>query len=179
MNTTPKNKLTLEESKLLNGLRQYLDVELYYYGSIQRNDYITGKSDVDVAIFTDNEKSMLIKMQHYLNVPRDKFKKVLWKLKKKNTLIYGYKIKYETETMRIEFAIYNEKSKDDIIEFQNNGIIIPPYISWVLNILKIIYYQLHMISLSNYSYLKEKIFAFIRNDGKEEQFIVLRDTKVR
>ena len=81
--------------------------------------------------------------------------------------------------MRIEFAIYNEKSKDDIIEFQNNGIIIPPYISWVLNILKIIYYQLHMISLSNYSYLKEKIFAFIRNDGKEEQFIVLRDTKVR
>jgi predicted nucleotidyltransferase len=175
MNTTTKNQLTLEESKLLNGLKQYLDVELYYYGSIQRNDYIPGKSDIDVAIFTNNEQDILIKMQHYLNVPRYKFKKVLWKLQKNNYVTYGYKLKYNTKTMHIEFAIYNEKSKDDIIKFQSDVITIPSHITWLLNILKIIYYQFHLITLSTYNYLKRKIFSFVNNNGKEEQFIILNE----
>ena len=36
-------------------LENYLDDELYFYGSVNRSDYIHGKSDIDVAIFTDNE----------------------------------------------------------------------------------------------------------------------------
>jgi len=175
MNTTTKNRLTLEESKLLNGLKDYLDVDFYYYGSIQRSDYIPGKSDIDVAIFTNNEKSILMKMQHYLNVNRNKFKKVLWKMQKNNTITYGYKLKYNTKNMHIEFAIYNEKSKDDLIEFQSNAITIPVYLVWVLNILKIIYYQFHLISYYNYNYLKRKIFSFGTSNGIDEQFIVLKE----
>ena len=175
MNTTPKNKLTLEESKLLNGLKQYLDVEFYYFGSIQRNDYIPGKSDIDIAIFTNNEKSILLKMQHYLNIPKDNIKQTIWKLLKKSTVVYGYKIKYDTETMHLEFAIYNEKSKNDIINNPSNSIIIPQYVIWLLHILKILYYQLHLISLSTYRYLKRKIFSFSTNDGVDEMFVILNN----
>ena len=174
METTTKNKLTLEEEKLLNGLSNYLDIPFYYYGSVQRSDYIPGKSDIDIAIFTDNEKSLMVKMQHYLHVKKDSFKRVLWKLKKNNTVTYGYKLKYYKKNgMQIEFAIYDEKFKNDIIEFQNQTISIPFYITWMLNILKIIYYKFNLISLPFYNSLKRKIFSLGDGTGTEEQFIVL------
>ena len=177
MNTTTKNKLSLDEQKLLNGLSSYLDIEFYYYGSIQRDDYIPGKSDIDVAIFSPNEKSILIKIQHYLHVEKDEFTRVLWKLKKNNIITYGYKLKYEKDNMHIEFAIYNEKSKDDIIEYQDATIKIPFYITWLLTIFKFLYYQLNIISLPNYNYLKRKIFTYSKHtiDGKDELFIVLKN----
>jgi tRNA nucleotidyltransferase (CCA-adding enzyme) len=178
MNTTTKHKLSLDEQKLFNGLSNYLDVDFYYYGSIQRDDYIPGKSDIDVAIFTPNEKSILIKMQHYLNVDKDEFKRVLWKIKKNNIVTYGYKLKYEKDNMQIEFAIYNEKSKEDIKEFLDTDINIPFYIGLLLYILKFLYYQLNIISLPSYSYFKRKLFSYnktIASDGKEEQFIVLKN----
>jgi predicted nucleotidyltransferase len=177
MNTTTKNKLSLDEQNLLNGLSSYLDIEFYYYGSIQRDDYIPGKSDIDVAIFSPNEKSILIKIQHYLHVEKDEFTRVLWKLKKNNVITYGYKLKYEKDNMHIEFAIYNEKSKEDIIEFQNSTINIPFYVRWLLSMLKFLYYQLNIISLPSYAYFKRKIFAYTKKnvDGENEQFIVLKN----
>jgi hypothetical protein len=179
MDTISKNKLTLEEEKLLNGLSDSLELPLYYYGSIQRNDYVVGKSDIDVAIFTDNENSILMKMQNYLHVNRYNFTRVLWKLKNNNTVTYGYKLKYNKNNMHIEFAIYNQKFKSDIIAYQNTTISIPFYITWMLHILKIIYYQYNLISLPFYSYLKRKIFSLVDGSGKEEEFIVLRHNKIR
>ena len=51
-------------------LQNYLDTELYFYGSVNRSDYVHGKSDIDVAIFTDNEYSTISKLQHFLHVKR-------------------------------------------------------------------------------------------------------------
>ena len=177
MNTTSKNKLSLDEEKLLNGLSNYLDIQFYYYGSIQRNDYIQGKSDIDVAIFTNNEKSVLLKMQHYLKVEKDDFKRVLWKLKKNNSITYGYKLKYSKNNMQIEFAIYNETSKEDIIQYQDNTIKIPFYVAWLLSILKTLYYNWNIISPTVYMYLKRKIFSYgsCQANGEDEQFIVLKN----
>jgi predicted nucleotidyltransferase len=177
MNTIPKNKLTLEEEKLLNGLRKYLDTDLYFYGSIQRADYISGKSDIDIAIFSPNEKSILIKMQHYLHVDNDKFKRVLWRLKKNKTITYGYKLKYEFNNIYLEFAIYNEKAKDDVIEFQDNTINIPFYVGWLLYIIKFLYYQCNLLSLPTFYQLKRRVFAYgtIQGDGNDEEFIVLNN----
>jgi predicted nucleotidyltransferase len=180
MDITPKNKLTLEEHKLINGLSNYLDIQFYYYGSIQRDDYIPGKSDIDVAIFTDNEKSVIVKMQHYLKVEKEKFTKVLWKLKQHNTIIYGNKLKYDNEKndMHIEFAIYNEKSKEDIIKFQNETILIPFYITWIFTFLKVLYYQWNILPLPVFNYLKRVIFGMIGiGNDDNEKFIVLKQPK--
>ena len=51
-------------------LQNYLDTDLYFYGSVNRSDYVHGKSDIDVAIFTDNEYSTITKLQHFLHVKR-------------------------------------------------------------------------------------------------------------
>lgn len=177
MNTTTKNKLTYEEQKLVDGLSEYLDTELYYYGSIQRNDYVAGKSDIDVAIFTDNEKSVMLKLQNYLHVDKSNFRKVLWKLKQNDNITYGYKLKYETKTMHFEFAIYNIKSKKDVIAFQDTTILIPFYVTWILQILKLLYYQLKILPYNWYMDLKRNIFTWGTDDGHAEQFIVLKNDK--
>ena len=49
-------------------LQNYLDTDIYFYGSVNRTDYVPGKSDIDVAIFTDNEYSVITKLQHFLKI---------------------------------------------------------------------------------------------------------------
>ena len=62
------------QKKFFHNLSEYLETKMLYYGSIQRSDYVPGKSDIDVAIFTNNEKRVLLKMQHYLKVEKNDFK---------------------------------------------------------------------------------------------------------
>jgi predicted nucleotidyltransferase len=67
---TTKNKLSPYATTFFNKLGNYLDTKLYFYGSIQRDDYFTNDSDLDVAIFTDNTSSMLSKMINYFNIKK-------------------------------------------------------------------------------------------------------------
>ena len=95
-------------------MENYLDTELIYYGSVNRPDYVHDKSDIDVAIFTDNEYSIMAKLQHFLHVKQNAFDKVVWKLNGK--VLYGYKIKCEKYIdIRCEIAIYNNEYKDILL----------------------------------------------------------------
>ena len=100
-------------------LQEYLETDLYFYGSVTRSDYVPGKSDIDVAIFTDNEHSIISKLQHVLHVKRNEFKKVVWKLN--GNMIYGYKIKCdEYVDINCEISIYNNEFKKVLLdEYQN------------------------------------------------------------
>ena len=113
---TTKNDLPPNAKKFFHNLSEYLETKMLYYGSIQRSDYVPGKSDIDVDIFTDNEYSLMSKMQHYLHLSKSKFKKVVYIIDNKTT--NGYKVKYtnKAEQLKVEFAIYNEKFKDIIIK---------------------------------------------------------------
>ena len=68
-----KNKLLPYESDFFDKLSNYLETPLYFYGSIQRDDYFPGKSDIDVDIFTENMHSTISKMQNFLNVDKNNF----------------------------------------------------------------------------------------------------------
>jgi len=158
---TTRNKLTKEQKKIFDGLSDYLETKLYYYGSIQRPDYMQGKSDIDVDIFTDNESSTMAKLQHYLHIEKKSFKKVLWKLRNHNSeLVIGYKVKYKSDHLKAEFAIYNEKYKKYILEEHNSKIDLPFYFTWFLNLLKILYYQLNILPKPYFAYLKNKTINY-------------------
>ena len=88
---TTKNKLSQQESIFFEKLRNYLDTPLYFYGSIQRDDYLPQHSDIDVNIFSNDEKDIIIKLQNFLNVDRNNFKKTLLKMNNTNIIIPGYK----------------------------------------------------------------------------------------
>jgi len=159
--TKTKNKLPDTTNHFLTNLSDYLQTPLYFYGSIQRYDYFPGKSDIDIDIFTDNEKSTINTLSNYLQIDKKQFKKVIWQNDKKR-MIYGYKKYYTNELLdiKIEFAIYNEKYKKDVLESHEYKTNLPLHIVVLLYLLKFVYYKLHMIDSKMY----RKYKGYILND---------------
>lgn len=168
-----KNKLTHEQSNFFNELSNYLDTKLFYYGSVQRPDYIPGKSDIDVDIFTDNESSTISKLQHFLHIDKKKFKRVLWKMRQNKKLTTGHKINYNNSFLKAEFAIYNEKYKPYILEEHNSKSSLPFYSTWLLNLLKILHYQVGILPNSYYTFLKRKVLNYSVGVITDDEFVVL------
>lgn len=158
-------------------LQDYLDTDLYFYGSVNRPDYVHGKSDIDIAIFTDNEYSIMSKLQHYLHVPKKAFDKVVWKLE--GTMIYGYKIKCEkyvslNDIKKCEIAIYNNDFKDILLNDMQSYNKIPFHISVLLFILKTMYYTIPIISSNTYSLYKRYIFNKIMINKQNTVFFLMK-----
>ena len=108
---TTKHKLPENTNRFFINLSNYLDTQILFFGSVQRQDYFPGHSDIDIVIFTDNEKSLLTKLQHFLKVDRAKIKKTVMRLYHNNHVVHGYKLMYKNPELvaPIEMSIYNEK----------------------------------------------------------------------
>jgi len=159
---TTKNNLTDSQKLFFDDLSKYLDnTPIYFFGSIQRDDYFPGKSDIDVDIFTDNEQSIINKMQHFLHAKKSDFKKFVWRLNSNNNMIYGYKIMFKNpeDNFNTEFSIYNENAKEDILNEHRYKMVLPFYINWLLIILKNLYYTLNLIDKHYFRYLKKKLLT--------------------
>jgi hypothetical protein len=171
---TTINKLTEYETQFFNKLSNYLDTKLYFYGSIQRADYFPKSSDIDVDIFVENEKNAIQKIQHFLNIEKSKFRKIIYSLHKTNKVVYGYKVKYEdvTHNFTTELSIYNEKYKKDILLEHNYKTFLPSYITFLLYILKSLYYNLKILPTPFYNYIK-KIIINVLVEGKDCEFVTI------
>jgi hypothetical protein len=158
---TTKNKMSPNEELFFKELSNYLELPMYYFGSIQRADYFPGKSDIDIDIFTDNETSIVTKMQHFLHLKRSEFKKFVWRLNLNNKVVYGYKVMYKDPEQNIiaEFSIYNNNDKQDILKEHNQKKILPFYILWSLILLKILFYNMGIIDKHYFRYLKKKLLT--------------------
>ena len=174
---TTKNKLSDYEENFFLKLSNYLDTKLYFYGSIQRNDYFPGSSDIDVDVFSDNMTTTISKLQHFFGVKKSEFKKIVYKVRTSNKIIHGYKYKYNDPLNKLntEFSIYDEKYKDIVLLEHSSRIIIPFYISWMLIILKYLYYNIGIIPKKIYYYLKNKVIDSV--DGKNAVFVVIEIPK--
>jgi hypothetical protein len=164
-----KNKLTYNEKIFFDNLKVYIDKPIYFYGSIQRSDYLPGKSDVDIDIFTENETTTIYALCNYLNLNKSDFRKSVYKIK--NKIINGYKTKYidEKNEINTELAIYNIKNKEIILKEHSRNLVLPFYLSFVLTILKILYYNLQVISNESFKRCKQ----FLMNENNERKFIIL------
>jgi predicted nucleotidyltransferase len=158
-------------------LQNYLDTDLYFYGSVNRTDYVHGKSDIDVAIFTDNEYSTIAKLQHFLHVKRNAFDKIVWKLEGK--MIYGYKIKCDKYiNSKCEIVIYNNDFKEYLLNEMTKYNTIPFHIAILLFILKTLYYTFPILSSQTYSAYKRIVFNDIMLNKKNSVFFLLKQNKV-
>ena len=170
---TTKNPLPQNVKKFFYNLSEYLDTKLLYYGSIQRPDYVPGKSDIDVDIFTDNEYSLMNKLQHYLHLDKKSFKKFVYIIGDNTTT--GYKVKYKNddENLQVEFAIYNEKYRDIIIKDHTRKFVLPFYVTCLLCVIKFFYYTFPLLSKSFYIDAKKWILNSLYSPEINTQFIVL------
>jgi hypothetical protein len=170
---TTNNKLREKEYNFFYRLKNDLDTKIYFYGSIQRSDYIAGESDIDVDIFTNDEQGMMVKLGHYLKKDKSKFKKIVWRLRD-NRLVIGYKIMYhDKDGFNVEFSIYNERYKEEILREHKQKMKINILATFILYILKGIYYKLRIINQPTYAYIKKKVLSFGANVG-DDDFIVIR-----
>lgn len=166
-NITIKNKLTVPEKIFVENLSMYIDKPLYFYGSILRSDYIKGKSDIDIDIFTDNTSSTIQKIGNLLNVKKYQFKKFILKID--NLIVNGYKIKYKDDYINTEISVYDEKYKNIILKEHNIGYNLPLYASIALFIIKQLFYNFKLISSKTYKNCKR----FLMNKNAEMKFIEL------
>lgn len=155
------NKLNPIQRSFLNNLRNHMRCPIYIYGSVQRDDYMNGKSDIDICMFTDNMNLTLMKLCNYLRVERRSFQQIVWKLPSNNKILHGYKMKYDLDHHigPIEISIHNMKDREFIIEDKKGKLILPWYASWSLFIIKWVHYNTFVISADMYKYLKKKILS--------------------
>jgi len=157
-----KNKLPIKTHNFLNKLSNYLDTKLYFYGSVQRLDFFTNKSDIDICIFTDNTQTIIHKLSSFLHIEKNKIKKIFLNIKtneKKYEIVYCYKVMYKNPKLNLilEITVCNEKYKKVILNHYIQGSIIPIYIVLILIILKIMYYYLNLIPFKTYHKYKQII----------------------
>ena len=168
------NKLNKNTRQFFHRLSKYLDEKIYFYGSVQRMDYLPDKSDIDVCIFSDNEYSTMTKLQHFLRVSKNNFETFVKKCK--NNIVYGYKIEYThpTQPLKVELCIYNTKFKDII---QQDNVIktkIPIYIGWILYFIKWFYYEIPILSDNTYKKIKDYLLSYAYPEKKSNIFLVLK-----
>jgi hypothetical protein len=169
MDDVVKNRLTENERVFFDKLSLYIDTELYFYGSIQRPDYVKGKSDIDIDIFTDNDSSTIQKLCSFLHLKKGEFRKAVYKIN--NIMVYGYKTKYKDEknNINVEIAVYNDKYKSLVLYDHNNCRYLPLYVTISLFIIKFLYYTLGIMPDKMYKRCKQ----FLMNPGDELKFILL------
>ena len=165
--------LTFYQKKFFINMENYLDEKLYFYGSVIRDDYFAGKSDIDVCVFTNNVQDLKLKIQTFLKVDEiKKFKKVFWRLKDTNRLAKGYKIFYKNENITTEIAFYDIPFRDEILKDHYSKTYIPFYASVLLFLIKVLFYDLNILSQKQYAKLKKMIFAnFVAKEN--DDFVVI------
>ena len=171
---TTKNAMPEYNNIFFEKLKNYLDTTIYFFGSVQRDDYFPKSSDIDVAIFTDNINSTIVKLQSFLKVENKEFKKFVWRLNYDNSLVKGYKIMYKDleHDLIVEISIYDEKYKQSILNEHNGKSVLPFYSTCALVIIKYLFYTLNIMPKEWYIYLKKQLLTnliFI----KEDDFVVL------
>ena len=156
-------------------LQYYLDTELYFYGSVVRHDYVHNQSDIDVAIFTDNEYSTIAKLQHFLHVKRNAFDKVAWKLE--GRMLYGYKIKchkHVPELGKCEIVVYNNDFKDQLLHDMRRYVSLPLWVNILLFWLKTFHYTIPLLPEHVYSECKRTIFNKWMINKEDTVFFLLK-----
>jgi len=173
---TTKNEMPEYNKIFFEKMKNYLDTKIYFFGSVQRPDYFPVGSDIDVAIFTDNIKSTMTKLQSFLNAENSDFKKFVWRLNYDNSLVEGYKIIHREPAYNfvVEISIYDEKYKEGILNEHNGKTDLPFYATFSLIIIKFLFYTLNIIPAEWYRYLKEIILTKLILK-KEDDFVVLNN----
>ena len=106
---TTRNSLSEYAKICFNNLKNIINLPLYYYGSIQRIDYVENESDIDVSIYTDNVNHVKYAVQTFFGIENKKVKHIVMQVGDK--LIHGYKlvVKNKPQRFRAEISIFDKK----------------------------------------------------------------------
>lgn len=162
---TPKHPLTIQQSHFLSKLRNYLPEKLYFYGSILRDDFLPGISDIDILYFSkENLQSTVHKLYTLLNqdskATRIQMLHFLYHSSETKKVVSGYKIKYTNvdNGVIVEISMYDNENKELIMNEQLKKAKIPFYIVYAMLILKILAYKYRVLPEDTFRWIKDNLF---------------------
>lgn len=170
---TTKNAMPEYTNMFFNKLKNYLDTKIYFFGSVQREDYFPKQSDIDVAIFTDNIKRTLSQLKNFLQIDSSELHNIVWRLNVDDSLVNGYKVMYKEpeRNLVVEISIYDETFKHGILSEYNGKRELPSVVICLLMIIKYFHYSLSIIPNEWYTYLKRFVLSTVIF-LKEDDFVV-------
>jgi predicted nucleotidyltransferase len=173
---TTKHPMSEKANHFFKELSRVLETKMIFFGSIQRGDYFPGESDIDVDLFVENVYSTMSKLESYLRIPKTKFKKFVWKLYN-GRVAYGHKVMYKQpeDKFSVEFSIYDEKFKEDVLYEHRLKIHVPFYITWLLIAWKTLHYKWHVTSRETFKKWKKIILSTFMG-LPEDIFVVLDES---
>jgi len=171
-----KGNLREQDYYFLKQIQQYINTDLYFYGSVTRFDYFPGKSDIDVIIITDNVNSIVKQLQGYLKVNRDAIEKTINYMDDDNSMTYAYKINYTNleNELSLEIFVYDEKYREKLIRNINKKNNLPFYIIAILYIIKFITYTLRLLSEEQFKYVKNTFINLYMRQTTQKHMVNLK-----
>jgi hypothetical protein len=174
-----KDKLSENQYDYFVQLQEQIDLPLYFLGSITRCDYIKGKSDLDIEVFTDNLNSIVLKIEYLFDYYQRKTNRKFIVFEISNIPISGYKyyFKDKQRDVSFDFTIYNKACKNSVLHHRIIEKNLPYLLSIFLVMIKILYYHLSIISNTTYSYIKKYFWRLynpeksISNTLSEDEYI--------
>lgn len=148
----PYNQLTPIAAEFCNKIRVATSLPIYFYGSIQRLDYIQDHSDVDVFMFSPNVDETVQTIRYLMNNQSFKLKKVVYNAPHTSSFIYGYKIKNKAANM--EMSIFPLSYQSIILTENEKKTNLPLFVVYLLMILKYMYYRMGILSSSLFKTIK-------------------------
>jgi hypothetical protein len=158
---TTYNPLTPIQKQFFRNMENYLDTPVYFFGSVQRLDYVPGYSDVDVILFADNMTEMQYKLTSFLKRSKTDMKRIVKHLG--NYIFQGYKIFYKNADASViaEINIFPSVDKSNYLRMQHElKENVPFIICVIMYIIKLVYYRLGFLSSDQYRYLKKSLLSF-------------------
>jgi len=152
-----KHRISERNYNFLQKLQEYIGSELIFFGSIKRCDFIPKYSDIDIAIITDNIQDTIVKLKNFLDIDNRKMRKIFQKFSNNNTIVYGYKTNYDDtdNNLSLEIVLYDIKYKKQVLNSIYSINNFPFYITYTLLIIKILFYNLNIISKDVFDFIKK------------------------
>lgn len=171
-----KYRLTEQNYHFLKKFQEYIGSELIFFGSIKRCDFLQKYSDIDIAIISDNVENTLVKLKNFLNMDNQKIRKIFQKFPNTNNIVHGYKTNYNdiNNDLSLEIILYDEKYRTQVINSVNDINNFPFYITYILFIIKILYYKLNMISDKLFKYIKQFLMENYLNQQLHDNLIAIK-----
>jgi predicted nucleotidyltransferase len=159
-----KEKLDKKTYDFFYNFREQLELPLYFFGSIARCDFIKGKSDLDIEVFSENIHSTKFKVDSLFHYYYQNKETKYIVLKINGTPISGYKYSFKNMYISFDFTIYKKECKEILLHQRNIESNIPFVLVSFLIIIKYLYYYLNIITNNQYSFIKKKIWLFYNNE---------------
>lgn len=160
---TTRYRLSEPVRGFFHDMSEALQLKPYFYGSVQRNDFFPGKSDIDVSFFSGNIDLTARRLALFLQKPFSSIRRVVWDIR--GTVIPGYKAKYCDSSIGLNAEVSLYETKYQSLVREELQLQLPFAASFLIRSIKFLYYTIGIIPKEQYKYWKRIILARCNEDS--------------